>query len=210
MLFIWALSFSTNDIYAQGAKPEDDRKFYGGLIFGTNFTQVTGDFLEGYRKVGINAGVISYFVLAENFAGSMELLYSEKGSRPSSKEVPYPNMNGTTFYKTYGINLPYAEIPILFNYFDKNKSNLGAGFSYGQLFNSKEYLDSIRTENIYPFRKADVNFILNANLRLIDKLSLNIRFAHSITNIRKTQNILLPHRSQQFNKLFALRLVYLF
>jgi Outer membrane protein beta-barrel domain len=210
LLIICGLCFSTYLTMAQGAKPEDDRKFYGGVTFGTNLSQVTGDFLEGYRKASINAGVITYFVLDENIAGSIELLYSEKGSRPSSKEIPYPAINGTTFYKSYGISLPYAEIPILINYFDKNKSNMGAGFSYGQLFNAKENLDTFRTENIYPFRKADLNLILNANLRLVDKLSLNLRFAHSLLNIRKDKNILLPHRDQQFNKLFAIRLVYLF
>jgi Outer membrane protein beta-barrel domain len=210
LLLFCGLCFSTNIAKAQGAKPEDDRKFYGGVTFGTNFSQVTGDYMEGYRKVSINAGVMTYFVLDENIAGSIELLYSEKGSAPGKKDLPYPNINNTTFYKTYGIKLPYAEIPLLINYFDKNKSNLGAGFSYGQLFNAKEFLDTFRTETIYPFQKYDVNVILNANLRLVDKLSLNLRFAHSLLNIRKEKNILLNHRDQQFSKLFALRLVYLF
>jgi hypothetical protein len=190
---------------------EDEmRGFFGGLAAGANFAQVTGDYLEGWNKIGANFAAFTYFKLAPQFAGCMEMSYSVKGSRPKSSEVPYPDFKNTTFYKKVGIDLPYAEIPITFNYFYKRESHIGAGLAYGRLFNSKEFYDTLRTETLYPFRKYDVSFVINANLKMHKNFCLNLRFNHSMMNIRPNKNVLMPHRDLQQNKLLGLRVIYLF
>ncbi len=199
--------------YAQANYYEEDpNTFSGGLILGGNFTQVDGDNFAGYHKVGINAGGIVYARLVDQLAVSLEILYSQKGSRGHKTQL-----SNTKVYNIlqYDINLNYAEIPVMLNYFDKRKSHFGAGFSYSQLINSKE---TVRTEpafnttvnlDDYPFKKMDLNFIVGGSLHLWQGLFLNARFQYSLIPIRKN---IYPEfgRAEQYNNMWTLRLMYLF
>src|SRR5207249_3932615 len=74
---------------AQAQNPSDyyeevPRTFIGGLIVGCNFTQVDGDNYAGYHRAGLNAGGIVYANLGDHLAASLEILYSQKGSRSNS------------------------------------------------------------------------------------------------------------------------------
>jgi hypothetical protein len=190
---------------------EDPRTFYGGLIGGLNFSQVDGDSYAGYHKVGFNAGGIVYVNLAENLASSLELLYSQKGSRGHQEQ----ESGAHTLIREYKINLDYAEIAVQLNYFDKRKSHFGAGLSYSQLITAKETIvtdpvdPNIQNLELYPFKKGDLNFILGGNLKLWKGLFLNLRFQYSLIPIRK----LTPPgygRSEQYNNMWTVRLMYLF
>jgi len=190
---------------------EDPRTFYGGLLAGANFTQVDGDSYAGYHKVGLNFGGIMYANLADHVAASIEILFSQKGSR--GHKVQESGQKGV-FIQKYNINLNYAEIPIQINYFDKRRSHFGAGLSYSQLISSKETIQTsignVGTDSL-KFRKADLNFILGGNLHLVKGLFLNLRFQYSLFPIRTKDNINLNYgRAEQYNNLFALRLMYLF
>ncbi len=194
---------------------DDDRVFFGGLEVGGNFSQVDGDNFAGYHKAGWNLGVIVYTKLADQFAASMELLYAQKGSRASQGQVPRYANDQNTILTDYKIVLNYAEVPILLNYFDKRKSNFGAGFSYAQLFKSQEtYKDGQgnlyeNDASIYPFKKYDINFILNGNAHLWKGLSFNLRFQYSLIPVRSAYNNITGLRPQ-FNHLWCTRFVYLF
>ena len=59
---------------------ENEREFFGGVIAGTNLSQIEGDGIAGYNKVGANVGAIVYARLKGPWAASMEILYSQKGS----------------------------------------------------------------------------------------------------------------------------------
>ncbi|HQE11946.1 MAG TPA: porin family protein [Flavipsychrobacter sp.] len=190
---------------------EDPHTFYGGLLLGANFTQVDGDSYAGYHKVGLNVGGIMYARLAEHVAASLELLFSQKGSRGHKVQE---SGNVGEFIQKYRIDLNYAEIPIQINYFDKRRSHFGAGFSYSQLISSKEIIQtnlrSVGTDSL-KFRKADLNFVLGGNLHLVKGLFLNLRFQYSLFPIRTKENINMDFgRAEQYNNLFTLRLMYLF
>jgi hypothetical protein len=201
--------FSTSIAIAQD-DDEDLRTFFGGVMFGGNATQISGDGIEGYHKFGVNFGAMTYIKLDENMALSMEMLYNEKGSRWWKGVDPAIANTKGKLYSKYQITLPYAEIPIVFNYFDKRKSNAGIGLSYGRLFNEKEILDSANLITAFPIRKYDVNVILNGTLMLNKHFGLNLRFNYSLLNIRKTPNLDLLHRPQQFTRMYSLRAMYLF
>jgi hypothetical protein len=190
---------------------EDPRTFYAGVIGGLNFAQVDGDSYAGYHKVGFNAGGIVYAHLGENLATSLELLYSQKGSRGHREQ----ESGAGTLIQTYKIDLDYAEVAVQINYFDKRRSHFGGGFSYSQLITGKETIvtypvdPNIQNLELYPFKKADLNFILGGNLKLWKSLFLNLRFQYSLIPIRT--NIPPGYgRSEQFNNLWAVRLMYLF
>ena len=192
---------------------EDPRTFYAGPVLGGNFTQVDGDNYAGYHKVGLNVGGIVYAHLAEKLAASVEILYVQKGARSNiTKESAIKGI----IIEKYNLNLDYAEVPIQLNYFDKRKSHFGAGISYSQLVAMKETAEvspkSIVVpdfEVAYPVKKMDINFIMTGNLHLYKGLFLGLRFQYSVIPIRT--NVAPGYgRTQQFNNIFSLRLMYLF
>lgn len=208
-----------NTLSAQDTEDDQDqRTFYGGLLFGVNLTQVDGDNYAGYHKAGLNAGGIVYMNLGEHIAPSLEILFSQKGSRGHKEQLSNTN---TYLIQHYDIKLNYAEVPIMLNYFDRRKSHFGAGFSYSQLISSQEtvvtpktgstsvFPDSIDLDKAYPFRKFDINFLISGSLHLYKGLFLDVRFQYSVIPIRKT---IYPEfgRAEQYNNLYAVRLKYLF
>jgi hypothetical protein len=209
LLAINLLCFSTNTAFAQD-DDEEIRTFFGGVILGANASQISGDGITGFRKFGINGGAMTYIKLSENIALSMEMLYNEKGSRYVKGLDPLLLNTKGKIYKEYKITLPYAEIPVLLNIFDHRKSNAGLGISYGQLFNNKEIVDSAQLSAVYPMRKSDINLILNGTLMLNSHWGINLRFNYSLLNIRKTPNIDLLQRDEQYSRLYSLRAMYLF
>jgi len=209
-------SFSSvffNRAYAQDNFYEEQKRlFYGGLLVGANFSQVDGDYFAGYHRVGINVGGIVYAQLAEHVALSMEILYSQKGSK--SDIVKPVNVNGTpVFIEKYAISANYAEVPVMINYFDKRKSHFGVGLSYSQLVSSDETITTnpVMTPDFtqYPFKKYDLNALAGVQLHLVQGLFLNIRFQYSVLPIRTE---LPPYfaRAQQYNNLWVVRVMYLF
>lgn len=192
---------------------EDPRTFYGGLLLGTNFTQVDGDNFAGYHKVGLNAGGIVYTQFAEHVAASLEILFSQRGARSNGpKETANPTYRSM---ESYRIDLNYAEVPLQICYFDKRRSHFGGGFSYSQIISAKE---SVVTNPTFPnpdtldnfkFKKSDLNFVLGGNLHLWKGLFLNLRFQYSLIPIRKDTY---PGfgRAEQYNNSFVLRVMYLF
>ncbi len=197
---------------SEGIFEEVPRTFYGGLLLGTNFAQVDGDAYAGYHKVGLNVGGIVYTRLSEHTAVSLEILFSQKGARSNVVK----KLGGDSLLTNYAINLNYAEIPVMFNYFDHRRSHFGAGLSYSQLVGTNEVIeisDNISSINLdanaYPFRKSDINIIAGGSLHLWKKLFLNARFQYSLLTIRKDYY---PGfgRTDQYNNLWAVRLMYLF
>jgi hypothetical protein len=189
----------------------ENRKFYGGLVLGGNFAQVDGDNFAGYHKVGLNVGATMFMKLDEHVAASVEILFSQKGSR--AKE-PQQLLAGT-YIKSYGIDMNYAEVPVLINYFDKRKSHFGGGFSYSRLASVNEYITEVPPPNppiavtSYPFKKDDINLLLSGSLHLYKGLFFNVRFQYSVVSIRNK----IPTnyaRAAQYNNLWTMRLIYLF
>jgi hypothetical protein len=200
----------TSSAYAQKYYEDDYRTFFGGLLFGTNFSQVDGDNYAGYNKTGLNMGGIMYARLDADLALSMELLFSQKGAFGKN---PILSTDGNFSIYDYKIKLNYAEIPIMLNYFDRRKSHFGAGLSYSQLVNSNETFQSDKiyptSLDAYPFKKTDLNFLLSGNLHLTKGFFLNIRFQYSMFPIRTE----LPpglSRREQFSNMWVMRLMYLF
>ena len=208
--------------YAQ--EPDDDephglyvppkRVFYGGAIVGINFAQVDGDYFAGYHKIGANVGGVVYAQLAKHVAMSMEILYSQKGSKSNIGEPSLTLQN--VFISKYGINANYVELPIMINYFDKRKSHIGIGVSYSRLINSHETLkidsnnviENIDLNTRYPFVANNFDFLAGVNLNLWKGLFMNIRFQYSIVPIRTD---IPPNysRADQYNNLWVFRLMYL-
>jgi hypothetical protein len=213
LLFAMLLAAFSQAVNAQSYYEETQRTFYGGLLAGTNFTQVDGDNFAGYHKVGLNVGGIVYTQFAERFAASLEILFSQRGSRAHQTQ---PSNRQQFLISKYNIDLNYAEVPIMLNYFDRKKAHAGAGFSYAQLISSKETVvttdasvNAIDLNDQYPFKKYDVNFLLGGSLHLYKGIFLSLRFQYSLLPVRKSIHPELG-RAEQYNNSYVLRIMYLF
>ena len=148
---------------------------------------------------------------------SLEILYSQKGSKSSIGELSPHNQS--IYIVKYAINANYAEIPLMINYFDKRKSHFGIGVSYGRLVNSSEsitYKQDTATTTIspdfnilYPFKKDAFDFVAGAELHLWKGLFLNVRFQYSLVPVRTQLPPADFARSSQYSNLWAVRLMYL-
>ena len=186
----------------------ENKKFYTGLILGGNFTQIDGDNFAGYHRFGINIGGAAYIKLDEHVAGSMEVLFTQKGSRSTQPQ----ELSAGYYITNYAVELNYAEIPLLISYFDDHKNHFGGGFSYARLGTSKEYITTnpptTYDPNDYQFKKNDFNLLLNGSLHVYKGFFLNMRFQYSLLSIRdKVPNIT---KGTQYNNMWTIRFMYLF
>lgn len=204
----------SSKLYAQYSPfEEDDRRiFYGGFALGMNFSTVNGDTYDGFHKVGLNTGAQVHVKILPYFTASLEMLYTQKGSRGVRAESGY---TGTLFDKYY-LDLNYVEMPLTVHYFFQKKWNAGFGISYSRLIHSKE--DAVTTQpvnldpTLYPFRKEDYNYIMDGGLQLNKRLFLNARYQFSINTIRDENKIPQGYgyaNYGEYNELFTIRLVYL-
>ncbi|MBA3830099.1 MAG: PorT family protein [Taibaiella sp.] len=213
-LAITGIGFFTKVYSQENFYVDEPRVFYGGLIGGVNIAQVDGDNFAGYDKIGVNVGAIVYAQLKEHVALSLEILYSQKGSKSNIVRETFVD-NRPVYIESYAIKVNYAEIPVMINYFDKRKSHAGIGLSYSQLVSSSEtlqILDQNALSNVdltkYAFKKVDLNILAGVELHLWQGLFLNVRFQYSLLPIRTD---IPPNysRANQYNNLWVVRLMYL-
>lgn len=213
LLFSLVTSFSfgqeKDEIYF---KEDSEQRFFGGIIGGLNATQIDGDTYSGYHKAGLNAGAIVYWRFTRPFGLSVEMLYSQKGSR-AVQEI-YDPYSGGGFGK-YKIDLNYAEVPLLVHYFYTWRYQFGAGASYNALISSKEsrtpdYNGSLIHQEDFPFNKSSIDFILSVNIMLWKGFFVNARYQYGLTPVRNWDNLAGFGSGDQYNNMFAFRLGYLF
>ncbi|MCB0556047.1 MAG: hypothetical protein KDD02_21045, partial [Phaeodactylibacter sp.] len=76
----------TVSLSAQTTGPE--RRFEGGLVAGFNMSQIDGDLLHGFHKLGFNAGGRVNALLNERWRIGLELLFSQQGASRSKLDNP--------------------------------------------------------------------------------------------------------------------------
>lgn len=196
----------------EGLYIERPQVFTVGFVGGANFCQVDGDSYAGYHKTGLNVGGIGYARIYRRVALSFELLYSQKGAR--STDVRYSPLDSASLIAKYNINLNYAEIPLMINYFDKRKSHFGLGMSYNRLVTSTETMESLPASTMdfskYPFRKDSYDLVASAQMHIWKGLFFNIRFQYAMVPVRTMSPPALARAQKQFNNLWTVRLMYLF
>jgi hypothetical protein len=191
-----------------------ERKFTAGLALGTNISQVDGDNLSGFSKVGLNAGAVLNINFTEKVGLGFEILYSQKGS--SSVGTGYSTIAGS-YYGKYKMKLNYAELPLILYYNLQPKFQFGIGASYNVLISSKETYDdgmnpiyTISSDD-FPFNKSSVDALISGSVVVYQGLVLQARYQYSITPIRDFDHAYpLFAGGDQKNNFFALRMIYLF
>ena len=215
MIILLALLGACTRGMAQGNMYGDDeqKKFSGALVLGLNFSQVDGDSYYGYHKVGLNAGGMVYIHISKVFGISMELLYSQKGSRAvTMTESPYVG----EYISKYYMDLNYVEVPLMLHII-YGKYDIEGGASYARLIKSSELVITDQPVIIDPvlnrFNTSDIDFTMGLTRKIYTKLFGNIRYQYSLTSVRPADRIPYGYNygnSGQYNNLFNLRVFYVF
>lgn len=88
-------------------KSSAQKAFQGGLIAGPMFSQVSGDGLGGWDKLGFAAGAWINMPLTERNGILLSMKYVTKGSRTK---------RDTLNFNSFAFHLNYIDVPILFNH----------------------------------------------------------------------------------------------
>lgn len=184
--------------------------FRAGFVGGFNFTQIDGDDIAGYDKIGLNGGFMVELGLDEDnkWSAVMEILYSQKGSRSTLN-------NSAVDFK---ISMDYAEIPLLLRFNDpKGGLTFGAGVLLARSVNNKfvqsgvDLSDSFFGGNNAP-KKWEIAGIVDIAYMFSSKFGLNFRFTNSIPSIRTNCNsALFPGDClRQRHRTLAVRAIFMF
>ena len=173
------LIFALTTMLVLTGSKANSQKFYGGLQAGINGSQINGDHMSGFDKGGLLAGVFIDYPYSQRVFFTMELNYTEKGSK--SKDGTMQTAGSWTLAK-----ISYLEVPLFINYKLSEKIDLNIGLSYGIKVGHK-YFDSLDNEepNIDRFRSSDFGICGGGNYKLGNKFKLSLRAGASLITIGK-------------------------
>ncbi len=200
ILFLLLIIFTSGQSYSQRIK--------GAVIAGFNATQVDGDEVVGYSKLGLNVGAAAIIPFKKKWSISIENIFSQKGSHRG--KIYIDSLSGS-----YTLKLNYVEIPVLVHFTDKDIITVGTGLSWGRLVGAKEWEHGYRTNTSPdhgPYDKNDFSWIGDIRFRIWKRLKFNFRFSYSIAKIRTRvyDDGYSTWERKQFNNVLSFRLLYIF
>lgn len=182
------------------------QEFKGGFLLGPTATQVTGDKLAGYKKLGFNAGLFTEFVFDDQKSVRAEMYYIQKGSRKNPSEVDY---------NKYVMSLHYVEVPFLFQYRFYRSFSAQGGLSFAYLFKSleKDQNGELNINGRMPFRDFDFSANIGLLYSITENWKVGGRMSYSFIHIREKPNFqigLAYHDRRQYNDVAQISFYYAF
>ncbi len=196
--FLFLSIFTSTILFSQ--------EFKGGFLLGPTATQVTGDKLGGYEKLGFNAGLYTQFNFDDRRSARVEMYYIQKGSRKIPTEFDY---------NKFVMSLHYVEVPFLFQYrFYKSLSAQG-GLAFAYLFKSteKDQNGILNDFGRVPFRDFDFTAQLGVMYDINKTWKVGGRMSYSFLHFRDmppTQSGFLYHNRKQYNDVAQISFYYTF
>jgi hypothetical protein len=190
------------------------QRFKGAVMAGMNLSQVDGDEVYGYHRIGAHVGLAAILPI-KKWDITLETIFNQKGAyqKPQYQDSVF----GTVLNGKYDLRLNYVEIPVLVHYTDRDLFTFGAGFSYGRLVSYSEtehggvvppYSDTV------AFNKNDFCVLVDLQVRVWQRLKFDVRYSYSMVPIReRTFHQLYSDyvfSRKQYNNMLTFRLVYVF
>lgn len=198
------------------ANTTEAQRVQAEVIVGGNLSQVDGDEIFGFNKIGLNTGLGAIVPFGKNFQFGIEILYSQQGSYQGPQYEDTDSAGNVTTGE-YKVNLDYLQVPFMVLYNDKDVITGGLGFSYGRLVRVREYEHGQRVEsttvNNGPYNRNDFMALADIRFRVYKRLKLNLRYAYSLAKIRtrEYENLLGDTWSRdQYNNTITFRVIYMF
>jgi hypothetical protein len=152
------------------------QQFEGGFFAGITASQIDGDLLSGYNKLGLSAG--AYFTRSINrkIIYKSELRYIQKGARTKNTVSTQSILNTT---------LHYTEFPLILQYYFNKKLFAEAGLVPEILLFARREEDGLPVDNISPhFHRFTVEGTTGAGYFFTDNLAAGFRYSYSLLPAR--------------------------
>lgn len=148
--------------------------FAAYLMAGPVVSQIDGDRLGGFDKVGYTTGVGVSLPIYGLWSTRIELGYIQKGK--GSQDY--------TDDATYKTVLHYMQLPILLELSIVDRFSIESGFSFALLAGHQFYDDKGKTDyNFFDPNIFDFDWMFGGTYHATDHIKVNMRFAYSITSI---------------------------
>ena len=182
-----------NDMFSQN--------FDGGLLTGLTTSQISGDNLGGFNKLGVAIGIFTQRSISEKSKLKFELSYFQKGSKNNNL-----NLNLNSF------KLDYIDAPFYFSYLVQQNTSIQFGFHTGFLLLQKE-IDNFGSdvELRDNFNSIDFSTSLGIEYYVNNQISLNTKFSNTLffTPIRKhASSASLWYNQGQYNTVISFIINY--
>lgn len=212
------------------------QRFVGFAAAGANFSQIEGDDVHGFYKVGANGGLGVSVALnqKQTWHLSLELLYTQKGSRKTNDPGYFDTLNyAPSMFQNVDrtkpfdprakckISLDYVQIPLLVHFEEMYSGcTFGLGFAWSRLVRAHEVYNGFTrtiTARSGDYKKSDWSVVADINVRLYKNLNLNFRYEYSLVPVRRTDfeymrndGSSLKEEHKFFNNQVSVRLLYNF
>ena len=188
----------------------------GGVRFGLVGSQISGDDLGGYHKLGVYSGLFANIPISESgkWKFQMELNFIMKGSKSN-----FSYREDGSMTDDYKLTMLYTETPFMFQYnfgYIKNaKGNVydfyfEMGPTLNFLFYQKEDDQNGTILHTQPFNIFDIGAILGVSCKFAESYSVSARWGSSIYPVRIPNNNYGRIVRMQFNDHIALTFCYHF
>lgn len=135
-------------------------------------SQIDGDKMEGFHKLGFVVGGDVNRRFSKYWGGQIGLRIIQKGSASTDEQ---------SFYKA---KLNYAEMPVCAT-FHLKRTEIEGGLTAGVLLHSLEDVDGYGyDEPAYAFSKFELGSVVGVSYRLLPKIDVSAHFAYSLSRIR--------------------------
>lgn len=185
------------------------QNFSGGLRAGFTASQMSGDDLAGFHKMGAYAGgyVQWRFVQNEHWALQPEINFVMKGSSTYLKA----DKNGQVGSK-YVLTLYYVEVPLLVKYRIVRGLEVELGPTGGVLFASSERDANGNMVGRMPFRRFELCALGGVSYLFKEHYGISLRYVQTLIPVRVNDGEHSMYRleKKQFSSEIAFSLFYQF
>ena len=156
--------------------------FRGGLVGGVTASQIRGDGVEGFNKLGVHGGVLIEMRRYSNLGLQLGIVYNQKGSR----KVANHKVND---YDSWRYKFTYFDIPLVAVYDFREGFTLGTGLQPGVLVNALQdglYSNAVTGEwspAPLPIRNFELSWVVWAGMRYGASGELFFRHTQSLLGI---------------------------
>jgi hypothetical protein len=174
--------------------------FKGGISGGISASQMDGDMLGGYHKLGADFGFWVRRDISPLWSYQIEFKYIMKGANSN---------NATDNYSYYRKTLHYFELPFTVSCKVYRLCSIEAGLSAGYLGFATLNIGDGAQDALSPMKRYDINTLIGINYFLTDRMLVNFRFDYSILPVSKLPgNLNLWGTYGQYNNVLILSLYY--
>ena len=150
------------------------QRFEAYAITGLTFSQIDGDNLAGYNNFGVMVGGATNFILSNDFSFQQEIVYYQRGSRATEKEL-----SNDVFTKK---DLHYIDLIALINKTFNNKWLIQTGVGVGKLL----WIGGDDVTDDTSYYSLDLFGALGGGYFLTNNLLLNFRGQYTFSSTQKS------------------------